>query len=277
MITPVVSVVVPCYNQARYLDEALMSVLQQTYQNWECIIVDDGSPDETAAIAKSWIEKDSRFKYFHQDNGGLCAARNTGIEVASGRYILPLDADDKISADYLELAVEILDVDGDIKVVYSEAEYFGEKTGKWELGEYSLSNLAIRNVIFCSGIFRKVDWSGINGYDKNMRYGLEDWEFWISLLKNGGKVKKIDRVCFYYRVKQTSMVTELNGNRIFEMYDYLSVKHADFFVRHLGSFKILISQNAVLRNSISSEKFLINKLTSKYFGFEFFKIVDKIL
>lgn len=66
-----VSVIVPCYNQAKYLSEALQSVLDKTYENWECIIVNDGSPDNTEEVAKQWVEKDSRFKYFYKENGGL--------------------------------------------------------------------------------------------------------------------------------------------------------------------------------------------------------------
>ncbi|WP_374360648.1 glycosyltransferase family 2 protein, partial [Cloacibacterium sp.] len=75
---PLISVVVPCYNQAQYLDECLQSVLNQTYQDWECIIVNDGSPDHTEEIAKNWVEKDTRFIYLSKENGGLSSARNAG-------------------------------------------------------------------------------------------------------------------------------------------------------------------------------------------------------
>ena len=97
-----ISVIVPCYNQAQYLDECLQSVLDQTYTDWECIIVNDGSPDHTEEIAKKWVEKDARFRYLFKENGGLSSARNAGIEIAKGEWILPLDADDKIGNQYLE-------------------------------------------------------------------------------------------------------------------------------------------------------------------------------
>ena len=97
--TPLISVIVPCYNQAQYLDECLQSVLDQTYQNWECIIVNDGSPDNTEEIALQWTAKDPRFTYLKKENGGLSSARNAGIEVAQGEWIQFLDCDDKIDKE----------------------------------------------------------------------------------------------------------------------------------------------------------------------------------
>ncbi len=79
-----ISIVVPCFNQGKYLNESLQSVFEQTYSLWECIIIDDGSTDDTRNITKKWLEKDSRFKYFYKENDGLCAARNSGIEIANG-------------------------------------------------------------------------------------------------------------------------------------------------------------------------------------------------
>ncbi|HEU4496898.1 MAG TPA: glycosyltransferase family 2 protein, partial [Flavobacterium sp.] len=96
------SIIVPCFNQSQYLGEALQSVSEQTYTDWECIIVNDGSPDDTEEVSKEWCEKDARFKYLYKENGGLSSARNAGIAVAGGEYILPLDADDKIAPEYAE-------------------------------------------------------------------------------------------------------------------------------------------------------------------------------
>ena len=94
---PLISVIVPCYNQAQYLDDCLQSVLDQTHQDWECIIVNDGSPDNTEEVAKKWLAKDSRFKYLYKENGGLSSARNAGIKDSIGQFIFFLDCDDKIS------------------------------------------------------------------------------------------------------------------------------------------------------------------------------------
>ena len=98
-----ISIIVPCYNQAQYLDECLQSVLEQTYENWECIIVNDGSPDDTEVVAKKWLEKDNRFQYLYKKNGGLSSARNAGIKQAKGVYIQLLDSDDLLQKDKLKI------------------------------------------------------------------------------------------------------------------------------------------------------------------------------
>lgn len=104
-----VSIIVPCYNQAQYLDEALQSILDQTYLNWECVIVNDGSTDNTEAIARKWIEKDERFNYVFQKNGGLSSARNAGLKIARGEYIQFLDSDDLIQPSKLGLSIDIIE------------------------------------------------------------------------------------------------------------------------------------------------------------------------
>jgi glycosyltransferase involved in cell wall biosynthesis len=163
-----VSVIIPCYNQAQFLSDAIKSVLSQTSQEWECIIVNDGSTDNTEEIAVDWCKKDSRFKYLIKENGGLVSARNEGIKIAQRKYILPLDADDKIGSKYLEEAVHILDIESKIGIVYCETEFFGEKSGKWNLPDFSIERVLIMNMIVCSALFRKSDYLETRGYNPNM-------------------------------------------------------------------------------------------------------------
>lgn len=269
-----VSIIVPCYNQAQYLDEALQSVLDQTYTDWECIIVNDGSPDNTEEVAKKWLQLDSRFKYIYQGNAGLSAARNVGISSAKGEFILPLDSDDKIGKDYLRLALGKFREDSNLKVIYCRADYFGTKSGEWHLEEFSLAKLAVRNVIFCSALFRKDDWARVGGFDIKMIYGFEDWEFWISILKDGGDVHRINEVLFFYRSKNASMITKLKEHNLEEMYDYISIKHADLFVKIFGSFQYLVKKNNYLTLKMQSEKHLINSFTIKYLGLKIFNLSD---
>ena len=259
---PLISVIVPCYNQAQYLDECLQSVLDQTYTDWECIIVNDGSPDHTEEIAKKWVEKDARFRYLFKENGGLSSARNAGIEIAKGEWILPLDADDKIGNQYLELAEK--EFEKDYTVIYCEAELFGNEIGKWHLPEFSLENLAKKNCIFCSAFYKKEDWKKVNGYDINMIYGLEDYEFWISLLKNKNTVKKLPQTLFYYRVKENSMLTSLKSERINKMFNYISKKHTDFFLEYLGSFNELF---LLQENTLKKYDKLLNSKKIKFLEF----------
>src|SRR4051812_13487686 len=100
-----ISVIVPCYNSARFLKETLNSLLAQTYQNWECIVVDNGSTDDTKKIAGEFEKKDPRFTCMVQPTRGVSAARNFGIAHSKGKYILPLDSDDLIAPAYIEKAV----------------------------------------------------------------------------------------------------------------------------------------------------------------------------
>jgi len=273
-VKSLVSIIVPCYNQAEYLPEALQSVIEQSFSNWECIIVNDGSSDNTEEVAKKFIKRDGRFKYILKENGGLSSARNMGISGAIGSFILPLDADDKIAADYSELALAKFKKDPELKVVYCKAEKFGNELGAWELPDFSLHKLSRQNMIFCSAIFKKDDWKRVGGYDEKIIFGWEDWDFWISILKNGGKVCRLDRVGFYYRKKPTSMLKEISPNRRAEIFKYLNIKHADFFVEYYGSFSSMnIEMHRFKRefnHKLKSEKFVIDLFCKKFFGFSVF-------
>lgn len=275
MSSKTVSIIVPCYNQAQYLDECLNSVLDQTYPNWECIIVNDGSPDNTEEVAMKWTNKDERFKYLYKTNGGLSSARNEGIKNAVGTLILPLDADDKIANIYCELAINALVKNSSLSLIYANSEKFGLVNEIWDLPEFSIQKLATENLIYCSAFFKKEDWEGVGGYDENLIQGLEDWEFWIAILKKGGNVIKLKETCFYYRIKETSMITSLTNENKKRIFDYISIKHADFFVQHLGSFfKLQEKINTLERNSfknVTSKRKALKIFIKCFFGINFFK------
>lgn len=274
LINPKVSIIVPCYNQAQFLGEALQSVLNQTNTNWECVIVNDGSPDNTEEVAQKWVEKDTRFRYLKKENGGLSNARNAGITRAKGEFILPLDADDKIGQNYLKLAIKAFQEDESLKVVYCKAEKFGDKIGEWMLPSFSLENLAVNNMIFCSALFRKKEWECVQGYDEKMFYGWEDWEFWIAILKKGGKVKQLNYIGFYYRIKEGSMVKELNPQKRENLLQYMSFKHTDFYIAQLGSFKKINDEYERVKEEferkLNSEKFVIDLFFKTFFNFTIF-------
>lgn len=224
-----VSVIVPCYNQGSFLAETLESVLKQRYTLWECVIVNDGSTDDTEIVAHQFIERDTRFKYVIQKNSGLSAARNAGINNSSGEFILPLDSDDLISEDYLEKAVPVLISQPDTKIVYCQAELFGEMSGVWELPEFDLKRFAYENQIFCTALYRRSDYLKTEGYDPEMIYGWEDWSLWIGLLKDGGNVYKIPETCFYYRIRSGSMVRQIDESKQIYLRQLIYRKHIKFY------------------------------------------------
>ena len=198
------SVIIPCYNHGKFLSEALKSVSNQTFQEWECIIIDNGSTDNTKEVTDQFIASDKRFKYIRTEQSGVSAARNKGIQECNGTYILPLDADDKIHPFYLEKAYMALTSKPEVKVVYCDAELFGAAKGKWPLPPYSIKDMLIENCIFCTALFSKSDFEKAGGYSEEMKKGFEDWDFWLRILKSDADVYKIPEVLFYYRIRHES-------------------------------------------------------------------------
>ncbi|HSV76141.1 MAG TPA: glycosyltransferase family A protein [Bacteroidales bacterium] len=210
MQEPKVSVIIPAYNASRYISDTIKSVVASNYTNWECIIVDDGSTDNTLEVAKMHTRLDQRFILLDQPNSGPSVARNYAISKSTGKYILPLDADDLISPDYMRLTVEVLENHPEVKVVYSNAHKFGYRKGFWKLPDYSLKELLKENMIFCSALYRRSDYDKTRGYDPLLRTGREDWDFWLELLKPGGEVQKLPGVHFYYRTHKKSRDKDAN-------------------------------------------------------------------
>lgn len=199
-----VSLIVTCYNQESYVKETLDSIKKQTFSDWECIIVDDGSTDNSANIIKKNIEHDCRFQYFHQPNQGVCMARNNAICKATGIYVLCIDADDLISCEYLELCVKELDSDDSIALVACNYKKFGRRHKSVVLEPYSIEKLMGHNLFVNCCMFRRKDFDKIGGFNLNMNKGLEDWDFWLSLLQEGGKVKYLQGFHFFYRIRRKS-------------------------------------------------------------------------
>ena len=229
-----VSVVIPCYNQGEFIDEAIASVQHQTYPDYEIIVVNDGSTDEKTLLRLESYNA-SNIKVIHTDNRGLPSARNTGIKHCAGKYILPLDADDKIATTYLEEASSILDTIPEVGIVYSNADLFGEKQGKFPIETFTIENMLILNVIFSCAMFRKDDWQQVGGYNPNMVYGLEDWDFWLSLIELGRRPYKIDHTLFYYRIREGTMLGGLANDRIkrLQMLNQIYSNHKSLYESNL--------------------------------------------
>ena len=252
-MSPTVSIIVPCYKQAEYLAEALDSVYAQTYPHWECIIINDGSPDNTEEVAMTYCNIDARFRYILKENGGHSSARNTGIRQSTGKYILPLDGDDKIMPFYLEKAVEVLEKKEDVKLAIGKAEFFGSVNEPWNLPSYNFRSLLIMNCFYISCLFRRVDYDKTRGFDEGM-IGYEDWDFFISLLKDGGKVVQMPELCFYYRIKDVSTFQDFKRNKKKAFADALKLynNQADSYEMYFDSPIVLIQENEKLKRVIEA-------------------------
>ena len=265
-----ISIIVPCYNQAQYLDECLQSVLDQTYHDWECIIVNDGSPDNTEEFAQKWVEKDSRFKYFYKENGGLSTARNFGIEKAAGEWILPLDCDDLIANKYLELSNE--EITKGFNLIYFKIRLFGQENLDYDTAFYNFEELLYSNPFYCSCIFPKEKWKKLGGYDEKLIYGMEDWEFWINMIYNTPTiVSRVDYVGFLYRKKENSMLDTLQVDVEKQIYSksYIIQKHAN----HYAKSQTFVAQN--LKN-VQEYKTIIEKYQKMFSENIFLSTINKI-
>lgn len=229
---PLVSVIVPFCNMAPWLAETLASVLASDYPNFEVVAVDDGSTDDSRRIADGFAARDSRLRVVSQPNGGVCRARNHAVAEARGEFILPVDADDLIAPTLISQAAAVLAADPEVKVVVPSGEFFGLRSGPWRLPEFSLRLLARRNMIPCSALYRRSDWERVGGYCEEI-IAREDWDFWISVLKDGGRVVRLPEVGLWYRIRS-------NSKRIADrklkahVTRVLNARHADFFERELG-------------------------------------------
>jgi glycosyltransferase involved in cell wall biosynthesis len=203
-----VSIVIPCYNHGLYLPETLQSVEKvRDRRIAEVIVVNDGSTDETTCKIIQDLDA-SKFKVVHQPNQGLSSARNTGIAIAKGEFILPLDSDNLIRRAYFDQGVRLLIDNPDLGVIHGDAEYFGDSSGRWKVTEFDWRAFVIRNSIDACALFRKCVWEEAGGYDEKMRLGWEDWEFWMRVAMRGWSFFHLDEIAFDYRVRQDSMVKE---------------------------------------------------------------------
>jgi glycosyltransferase involved in cell wall biosynthesis len=240
-----VSIVIPCYNHGAMLREALASVEEVRNGNVvEVIIVDDGSSDpETTRILNEVVE--AGHCVVPQPNRGVSAARNAGIRLAKGEFILPLDSDNRLREIYLNEGVSLLKSNPGIGVIYADAEYFGERSGRWYVSNFNLLSLTRMNFIDACALYRKKLWEEVGGYDEHMfLMGLEDWDFWLRVALHGGSFVHLPEIGFDYRVRSDSMVARARpraaeiANYIFgkpEMACYKLLRETDEEVQNLSA------------------------------------------
>lgn len=208
------------------LREALASVEKGRNENLiEVIIVDDGSSEaETIRILKEVAEAGDCV--VSQSNRGLGAARNAGIRLAKGEFILPLDSDNRVRDAYLNEAASLLKDNPSLDVIYADAEYFGDRSGRWQIPEFDLLLLIRMNFIDACAVYRKSVWEKVGGYDEHMpSTGWEDWDFWLRVAAHGGAFFHLPKIGFDYRVRSDSMIVKTIG------FDYRMQKDPSNVVR----------------------------------------------
>ena len=225
-------VITAVHNRYEITKKFISNLKKQTFSDYRLLLVDDGSTDNSLSILKDWAKKDNRVKVLHQENAGVCAARNEAIKNSKGVYILPVDADNILMPHFVSEAVNILDSNPNVKVVAPTIEYFGGRTGISKIPKFSLSLLARKNFIDVCAMYRRCDFERTEGYCSEI-IAREDWEFWIALLKNGGDVVIVEDVSYKYRVLKDSKRVKDRALK-HHMIDVLNKRHPEFFKKYLG-------------------------------------------
>ena len=211
-----ISIIVPIYNVENYLRQCLDSIMNQTYQNFECLLINDGSPDNSADICREYLEKDSRFKYFEKENGGVSSARNLGIECSVGAYITFIDSDDWVDSDYLEVLYNAL-IDENVDISVSTYKRFHMADNCWYFHSFqrgyekrvftnqelidefiALDTFDYSYRFVCGKLVRKCLLDKI-AFNEKTTLG-EDMEFWLKLYLISNKIVYVNRDSYVYRV-----------------------------------------------------------------------------
>lgn len=239
-----ISIIVPIYNVSRYLDQCVGSILSQTFEDWECILIDDGSTDGSSDICEKWANKDIRIIVIHQQNAGVSAARNNGIEKAKGEWITFVDADDWLEPDYLSSmyrqAIETdLVVSGQIRE-YEDGRtiiYNPKQTNKIQIASDNAEAFNELNVSFLlyaphEKLFRADIIKGNNLlFQVGCSYG-EDLQFVYAYLEHVITISTIDKALYHYRMADSgTLSTKFRKNQFDEDYRQWLIVYG-FYERH---------------------------------------------
>ncbi len=229
------SIIVPTHNDGAYLIDALASAERCRLPKTELIIVDDGSSDAATLGILAALRKRGYY-VLEKPNGGLSSARNAAIAEARGSYILPLDADNRLRPHFVKAAVELLDQEPGVAVVYGDRQLFGASTELILVPDYDLSKMLGGNYVDACALFRRILWEEIGGYDEEM-CGFEDWEFWIRTGSCGWRFRHLSMLALDYRVRPNSLVEQcLRGETRRKLCEHVRKKHLDLFHSHVPPY-----------------------------------------
>lgn len=222
------SIIIPCYNSEKYIRETLESVKNQKFQDWECIIVNDGSTDSSEEIIRACIKDDSRFKLITTDNHGCAAARNVCLKHAQGKYIFPLDSDDILMPNFTYWGVHYLEHHPDISLFYGNIEYVGVKASYVYETPYKNYADYLNNMCLCSsGLYKRDRALEIGGYDENIL--REDAEFWIRYLYKNDFVALTPSISIQYRQRRDSRHHKITREQDKMFHQIIREKHKSIY------------------------------------------------
>ena len=233
MSSPLISVLLPCFNDGEWIDEAIASVRAQTYQHFEIVVVDDGSTDP-ATREKLRRLSGPQVKLIESENRGLPGARNLAAQHAAGDLFCALDADDRLAPSWFDKGVSLLESRPDVAFVSHWLETFGDEQWTWTPRSCELPALLARNTVNGAALVRRAAFEAAGGYAEHMRNGCEDWDFWLRLVEQGHRGEIIPEVLFFYRRRATSMSRVMTADEAYERpLRELVNRHADAYRTHL--------------------------------------------
>ncbi len=265
-----VSIIIPCYNNEKVIAETIDSALSQSYSSIEIIVVDDGSTDQSAKVVQDISSKHPDIIFHSKENRGPSHTRNFGAQISKGEFLIFLDADDKLHPDYVKKCIAEYQRNPELNIVYSGAEFFGNKSGIWKLPDFEPTSFLLNNCIPIFAMLRRDVFFDVGKFDENMHF-IEDWELWIRILKKYPGVYKIPETLFYYRKSAAkNSLTDLNDKQN-DISDtarlYLYNKHYSYYKENGLSISKLIT--SVQDNLKFKEKYY-NVWYRKYF-YKYFK------
>ena len=228
-----VSVVIPCFNDGAYLSDAVASALAQTHPHTEVIVVDDGSTD---AVTLHELDacRETGVRVHRQDNRGLSAARNAGIGLARGTYVLPLDSDDRISPTYALQAAEVLDARPDVGIVGGDIELFGLESAQVRPSVDGVEGMLFQNRLYTCSMSRRDDWLAVGGYPEHVPFA-EDWIYWLRILALGREVHLLDDTVWYYRQRPGQMTRSMTSSTWTEAVLHAMRDQPELYARHIDA------------------------------------------
>jgi glycosyltransferase involved in cell wall biosynthesis len=262
-LRPKISIVITCYNLGEYLAEAVDSVLGQTRQDFEIVVVDDGSTDAATVEILSTFSR-PKTRLLRAPHAGLAAARNLGIASTSGDYLCALNADDRLAPTFLEKTAAVLDADSSIAFASAWLRTFGEERWEWKPRRCDLPTLLWEDTVLTAALVRRAAVDGVGGYDTAMpEQGDEDWDLWLTLVERGDRGVILPDILFEYRRRAGSMSTVCwHGAAHLPLAGYRFEKHAGTYRRYLTD--VLLHQDdetsELLRANDELERYITTEL-----------------
>lgn len=208
---PLLSVIIPSYNYAKFLTESVESVIRQPYPFVEIIVVDDESPDNTKEVFDSLKAKypNTSLQYFRKKNGGPSDSRNYGIQQSKGSWILPLDADDILASTYIPKAISQIKQFPATNIVTCDLQEFGDRSGHWSPDDYEPGKLFSHNCFIYSSLYSRELYDAVGGYYTGLPFGVEDWCFWLACSIQEIKCRRIRERLLLYRTHGSGLYSEI--------------------------------------------------------------------